>query len=72
MNVFKKGLFGTLSQREARLVLLSSCLTTLLLLAFPRPLHAFFAIIAVMLLSLITINQYNRVKAGQDPEDRSQ
>lgn len=72
MNVLKKGLFGTLSQREARLVMLSSCLTVLVLFAFPQPLHAFLAIIALVLLCVITLNQYHRVKAGQDPEDRSQ
>lgn len=72
MNVFKKGLFGTLSQRETRLVVVGACMAVLLLFAVPHQLHGFLALIALMLLGVISLNQYNRVKAGQDPEDRSQ
>jgi len=71
MKIPKDGLFGTLSQREMRLVMLGSCLNTLLLAFLPRGMTLILLPFAILLLAVITINQYNRVKSGQDPEDRS-
>jgi len=71
MKIPKDGLFGTLSQREMRLVMLGSCLNTLLLAVLPRGMTLILLPFAILLLAVITINQYYRVKSGQDPEDRS-
>jgi hypothetical protein len=72
MNIPKDGLFGTLSQREMRLVMLGSCLTIIILAILPRGITMILLPFALLLLFVISLNQYNRVKAGEDPADRSQ
>lgn len=72
LNIPKNGLFGTLSARESRLVMLGACLATIVLAILPRPFTGVAVVFAVLLLLAITVNQYHRVAGGEDPEERGE
>jgi uncharacterized protein YybS (DUF2232 family) len=64
------GLFGTLNQREARLILMTSGLTAAFMALCPLPgLVTFLGVIGFLLAAMIAYNQYNRIKRGVNPLD---
>lgn len=69
MTIPKEGVFGELSTRETRLVIMTAGLVAFLLACIPF--HWFHVIVGVLglIVSLtIIFNQYKRVEAGQDPK----
>lgn len=71
-DIFRNGLFGTLSERENRLVLLGMSFTAFVIGCMDAPkVVGFLGLLGLVLTLVITVNQYYRVKSGQDPEDRS-
>jgi hypothetical protein len=64
------GLFGTLNQREARLILMTSGLTATCMALCPfELLSGIVGVVGFLLAVMIAYNQYNRIKRGVNPLD---